>query len=165
MSAVREFRDDFRYERNRREDDRREQERFERRMDDERQRDAFLEDRRRELERDAQEEAIRRIVNDPDIILDDEMVSMINDQDVTFDRNMKPRRLKFRQFERQNLLPSFSTIGSKKNGRKKTKSDKNMSKALALANKKLRKKNGELRAGKTQGDVMRLAHKLRRKMS
>lgn len=39
-----------------------------------------------------------------------------------------------------------------------------MSMALKEANAKLRKKSGELRSGKTQSDVMKLAQKLRRKM-
>lgn len=44
------------------------------------------------------------------------------------------------------------------------KGNKNMSKALKAANAKYRKKNGDLRAGRTQADIMRYAHKLRRKM-
>jgi len=44
------------------------------------------------------------------------------------------------------------------------KGNKNMSKALKAANEKYRKKNGDLRAGRTQADIMRYAHKLRRKM-
>jgi len=42
--------------------------------------------------------------------------------------------------------------------------NKNMSKALKTANAKYRKKNGDLRSGRTQADIMRYAHKLRRKM-
>lgn len=61
-----------------------------------------------------------------------------------------------RQFERQALLPRRT--------RKKSKTDKNMSKALRIANERLRTKSGKLRKGKTQADVMRLAHRLRKKM-
>ena len=43
------------------------------------------------------------------------------------------------------------------------KSRKNLSKALQEANSRLRKKNGQLKKGKTQGDVMRLAHRLNKK--
>jgi hypothetical protein len=35
---------------------------------------------------------------------------------------------------------------------------------LRMANKKLRTAKGLLRKGKTQGDVMRLAHKLKKKL-
>jgi len=44
------------------------------------------------------------------------------------------------------------------------KSRKNLSKALKTANARLRKKNGQLKKGKTQGDVMRLAQRLKKKM-
>ncbi len=61
------------------------------------------------------------------------------------------------QFDRSRLL-------RKSRGRKKTKTDRNMSKALEEANRRMRKRNGQLRKGKTQADIMRLAHRLRRKM-
>ena len=67
------------------------------------------------------------------------------------------------QFSRQNLLPDITGISRKQ--RKKSKNDKNMSEALKQANSKLRKKNGQLRKGKTQRDVMRLAQRLAKKMS
>jgi len=43
------------------------------------------------------------------------------------------------------------------------KSRRALSSALKEANSKLRKKNGDLKKGKTQGDVMRMAHKLVKK--
>ena len=61
------------------------------------------------------------------------------------------------QFRRDKILP-------RKRTRKKTKTDKSMSKALREANARLRTKKGVLRKGKTQADVMRLAHRLRKKM-
>jgi len=67
-----------------------------------------------------------------------------------------------RQFDRQNLLPRFKTPVKKT--RRKTKTDKNMSKALRLANERFRKKNGSLRRGATQTQIMKYAHKLLRKM-
>ena len=47
--------------------------------------------------------------------------------------------------------------------RKKTKTDRVMSSCLKEANKRLRTKSGKLRKGKTQADVMRLAHRLCKK--
>ena len=44
------------------------------------------------------------------------------------------------------------------------KSRKNLSKALKIANARLRKKNGQLKKGKTQADVMKLAQRLKKKM-
>lgn len=41
---------------------------------------------------------------------------------------------------------------------------KNLSKALKIANARLRNKNGSLKKGKSQGDVMRLAQRLKKKM-
>lgn len=67
-----------------------------------------------------------------------------------------------RQFDLQNLLPR--TRGEVKRTRKKTKTDKNMSKALRLSNERFRKKNGSLRKGATQTKIMKYAHKLLRKM-
>jgi len=67
-----------------------------------------------------------------------------------------------RQFDRQNLLPRFSA--PVKRTRKKTKTDRNMSKALRLANERFRKKNGSLRKGATQTKIMKYAHKLLKKM-
>ena len=42
------------------------------------------------------------------------------------------------------------------------KAAKGMAKAMKEANKRLRTKSGKLRKGKTQADVARLAHKIRR---
>ena len=67
-----------------------------------------------------------------------------------------------RQFDRQNLLPRFRD--PVKRTRKKTKTDRNMSKALRLANERFRKKNGSLRKGATQTKIMKYAHRLLRKM-
>ena len=55
-------------------------------------------------------------------------------------------------------------LRDEKKTRKKTKTDRNQSNALRMANEKLRNKNGSLKKGKSQADVMTLAHKLRRKM-
>ncbi len=44
------------------------------------------------------------------------------------------------------------------------RSRKNLSKALKMANARLRNKNGSLRKGKTQTDVMKLAQRLKKKM-
>lgn len=47
---------------------------------------------------------------------------------------------------------------------KRRKRNPKLKKALQQANQKLRLKNGSLRKGKSQGDVMRLAHRLMKKM-
>tara|TARA_Y100000401_G_C8126221_1_gene127788 strand:+ start:232 stop:483 length:252 start_codon:yes stop_codon:yes gene_type:complete len=54
-------------------------------------------------------------------------------------------------------------LALKKKSRKRRK-DPKMKKALQEANKKLRNKNGSIKKGKSQSDIMKLAHRLRRKM-
>ena len=109
------------------------------------------------------------MVNDPNFVMTDDLVNMINDPDTMLVSNgsemmkINGRNVMRRsgQFRRDKLLPR--TNG--KRARTKTKTDKLMSKSLAEANSRYRKKNGQLRKGKTQADVMRLAHRLRKKMS
>lgn len=114
---------------------------------------------------------MQSMVNDPEFKLTREQVDLINDDTrMVADTGMglvevpaiarvrTPRQARGPgQFDRSRILPRTRT-------RKKTKTDKNMSKALREANARLRTKNGRLRKGKTQADVMRLAHRLRRKM-
>ena len=139
-------------------------------QEQEQQEQQMRDDFEREMRRASQEQAVRRMVNDPDITMDDTLTAVINDPDMFMDRNMVVRRRSGRdtirrlgQFSRANLLGRIQTNG--KRTRKKTKTDKTMSKALAQANKELRKKNGQYRSGVTQADIMRRAHRIRRKMS
>ena len=48
--------------------------------------------------------------------------------------------------------------------KKRRKRNPKLKKALQEANKKLRNKNGSLKKGKTQADVMKTAHRLMKKM-
>ena len=52
--------------------------------------------------------------------------------------------------------------------RKRSKSaraaDKKLSRAFKEANSKLRKKNGDFKKGKTQADIAKMAHRLRKRM-
>ena len=52
----------------------------------------------------------------------------------------------------------------RKRSRSARASDKMLSKAFKEANARYRKKDGSLRSGRTQADIARLAHKLRKKM-
>ena len=109
------------------------------------------------------------MVNDPEFVLDKDAVDLINNQErlLVSDGNgmveVNGRDVIRRsgQFRRDMILPRTN----QKRMRKKTKTDKKMSKALREANARLRTKKGTLRKGKTQADVMRLAHRLRKKMS
>lgn len=48
--------------------------------------------------------------------------------------------------------------------KKKTRKNPKLKRALTEANRQLRLKSGKLRKGRTQADVMRLAHRLMKKM-
>lgn len=63
------------------------------------------------------------------------------------------------QFSRANIMPPLP-----KKRKKNKKHCKNLSSCLRQANAEMRKKNGSLRKGKTQADVMRRAQRLLRKM-
>jgi hypothetical protein len=52
----------------------------------------------------------------------------------------------------------------RKRSRSARAADKKLSKAFKEANAKYRLKSGALRKGRTQADIARLAHKLRKKM-
>lgn len=63
------------------------------------------------------------------------------------------------------VLPSQESPAARKTRTtRKRKPNKKLSAALKQANSKYRKKDGSLRAGRTQRDIMKYAHKLRRKM-
>lgn len=136
--------------------DRREQERMERMIDE----------ARRELDREVRrEDPIVRVVNDPQIVLTPAEKKAINNPKMI----MTPDRRLVRAGSgaRSNVVagrsPLYPTLTPTKRRRKKTKMDKTMSRCLKQANKQMRKKNGQLRKGKTMADVMRLAHRLCKK--
>jgi len=56
------------------------------------------------------------------------------------------------------------TTQPKKRSAAAKKADQKLSAAFKEANRRYRKKDGSLRAGRTQADIARLAHKLRKKM-
>ena len=127
-------------------------------------RDRIVDDYAR-IDRD---EAMRTIINDPEIVLDAEMVEVVNNPDIEVDMEMRPMRRRgpsrsspsafASQFRLDRILPRTT-----KRTRKKTSTDKKMSAALKKANSKLRNKNGKLKKGKTMRDVMKMAHRLRKK--
>ena len=109
------------------------------------------------------DQVMMSMVNDPSFKLSRDMVDLINDDRrmvASTGNGMIEIEAGPGQFDRSRILPAATT-----RTRKKTKTDRNMSKALREANARLRTKNGRLRKGKTQADVMRLAHRIRRRMS
>lgn len=118
------------------------------------------------------DEALMTIANDDNVQLSADMVKMINDPELRLMSNGDIVRKTGRdiiresgQFSRVNLVSRLpSGVSPSRKTRKKTNTDKKMSKALRLANEKFRKKNGQLRKGATQAQIMRYAHKLLKKM-
>jgi len=117
-------------------------------------------------------DAMLTLVNDDDITLSAEEVAVVNDKSLRMmpDGEVVSRRApsgrdvirRSGQFSRANILPNLPP-GTKRS-RKKTKTDKNMSKALRLANEKFRTAKGKLRKGASQAQIMKYAHKLLKKM-
>ena len=154
-------RDDFRP----RDDSQRERFREEAMQDSSRQEQAFLEAFERDARQQMELEAMQEVVNNPNITITPSMVAAINDPSIEMMANgtMNRRQSSDRgQFSRDRILPRGAR--PTKRTRKKTKMDTKMSRALKQANKQLRKKNGMLRKGKTMKDVMRLAHRIAKKL-
>ena len=131
-----------------------------------------LEDETSTTERmEAARDAFEILVNDPNIKMASEELQMINDDNVKIVRTgngSTPIRTDSGQipidFSGQVGRDVLVSKAARQRTRKKTKTDKMQSKALEEANRRLRKQNGQLRKGVTQADIMRLAHRIRRKM-
>ena len=62
------------------------------------------------------------------------------------------------------LVVPMSMMPKKRRSRAARAADKKLSKAFKEANRRYRTKSGKLRTGRTQADIAKLAHKLRKKM-
>lgn len=100
-------------------------------------------------------EVVRRMVNDTAIKIDEPMRQAINDDNIMM-ADTGELMIRLTPSNNQVITPGQRT-------RKKTKTDRVMSSCLREANRRLRTKSGKLRKGKTQADVMRLAHRLCKK--
>ena len=111
-------------------------------------------------------------VNDDNMTITPKMLDVINDPTLRIMSNGDVVRRTGRdvirqsgQFSRSNLLSRIQDdVSPSRRTRKKTSTDKKMSKALRLANQKFRTAKGKLRKGATQAQIMRYAHKLLKKM-
>lgn len=125
--------------------------------------------------REDRDEVLRTMVNDIELVVTPEMVEIINNPDIEMTRDMRIQRrervpsarptqsgLGTGQFSSQ-FASTGIPLSPGKRTRKKTSTDKKMSRALKQANAKLRNKNGKLKKGKTMRDVMKMAHRLRKK--
>ena len=136
---------------------------------DERRLEAMMLDAMRQIDRDTRRldrpDPLMEVINDPSIIMSAAEKKAVNDPGMM----MTPNRRLIKSSGRVRIRDSkqFANMGiplpPMKRTRKKTKMDKTMSMCLKEANKRMRKKNGQLRKGKTMRDVMRLAHRLCKK--
>ena len=125
------------------------------------------------------ENPMQEIINDPEIKMTRELMDVINDDSIIMVNGQLARAEDMPvptspsiggrdfirssgQFRRDLILPQLSSVT--KRTRKKTKTDKNMSKALRSANERFRTSKGKLRKGATQAQIMKYAHKLLKKM-
>lgn len=83
---------------------------------------------------------------------------------LTMDEYLALRRLIGLEKESEGARVVEEQPKKKRRSRTARANDKKMSKALAKANADLRKKNGDLKKGVTQGMIMSRAHMLRKKM-
>lgn len=98
-----------------------------------------------------------------------EAVPVARDMMLTPDEYMALMRLITSDRESEGASLADRDMGSsqppvRKRSRSARAADKKLSKAFKDANARYRKKDGSLRAGRTQADIARLAHKLRKKM-
>jgi len=100
-------------------------------------------------------EVVKRMVNDPGIKIDEPMRQAINDDNIMM-ADTGELMVRLTPTNNQVITPGQRT-------RKKTKTDRVMSSCLKEANRRYRTKSGKLRKGRTQADVMRLAHRLCKK--
>ena len=105
----------------------------------------------------AEIEALAMAASDEEL-LDEDLVNAVIEE-IELGRNVIRQS---NQFRRDLILPDLPS--KTKRTRKKTKTDKNMSKALRQANERFRTKKGKLRKGATQAQIMKFAHKLLKKM-
>lgn len=136
---------------------------------DERRLEAMMLDAMRQIDRDTRRldrpDPLMEVINDPSITMSAAEKKAVNDSSMM----MTPGRRLVKAPSGRDVIRSsgqFTNMGIPlpvKRTRKKTKMDKTMSMCLKQANKRMRKKNGQLRKGKTMRDVMRLAHRLCKK--
>lgn len=164
--------DDFRDRRDDRRDRQREQDSSDRQRQREQQRQ---EEMRRDQEESARErlEALRRVVNDPEITIDNNEKKCINCKDTLMmpDGEIVKRaktgfgsgrfQSQFAQLRGKMMenKPKFKSSRSK--GRKAL--DKLQSRAFQEANKRYRNKDGSLKKGRAQKDIAKLAQFLLKK--
>lgn len=159
--------DDYRDRRDDRSDRQREQSISDRQRQREQQR---MDEMRRDQEESQRErlEALRTVVNDPEILIDNGMKKIINDQDMLMMDSGEIVKRARRGLGTGQFAKQFSQLRGKLPKRKTSGKRKSLnrlqSQAFKEANQKLRTKSGKLRTGKTQKDVAKLAQRILKRL-
>ena len=150
--------------------------------DDYRQREQSSSDRQRQREEQRAEqmrqdnleanrerlEAMRKVVNDESISVDNDMKKVINDPDTLMMESGEIVKRSRRGLGTGQFAKQFSVLRGqlpkKRTSSKRKSLNKLQSQAFREANQKLRTKSGKLRTGKTQKDVAKLAQRILRKL-
>ena len=90
------------------------------------------------------------------------MALVARDMMLTMDEYLALRRLIGSERESEGASIVQEAPKKRRRTRSAKANDKKMSKALAQANAELRKVNGDLRKGVTQGDIMSRAHRIKK---
>ena len=90
---------------------------------------------------------------------------MARDMMLTPDEYMAIMRLITSERESEGAMEEAKVADKpKRRSRSARAADRKLSKAFTEANRRYRKKDGSLRQGRTQADIAKLAHRLRKKM-
>jgi len=93
-----------------------------------------------------------------------EVALVARDMMLTMDEYLALRRLIGSERESEGASIAQEAPKPKRRSRTARAQDKKLSAAFTEANARYRKNDGSLRAGRTQADIARLAHKLKKKM-
>jgi len=127
----------------------------------------MIDDARRELERPPRPSPVAcPSCGKYSVMQPDGSIKKISKKEVDAERRMTDaafaQQQRARRANRMQRAPLYPPVNTKRT-RKKTKMDRTMSRCLKMANARYRKKNGQLKKGKTMSDVMKLAHRLCKK--
>lgn len=150
---------------------RRDREQDERRREQERidsMRAAQERDERRRRDEQRRIDRIADVINDPELVIDTEMMKVINDPEMVMTRTGDIARVTRRGLGTGQFADQFSTgMGftlPKQTKKKRRRKNPKLAAAFREANARYRTKSGKLRKGRTQADIARLAHRLLKRM-
>lgn len=154
--------DDFIRRDSERDERRREQERIESMRAAQERQERMRRDEQRRMDR------LADVVNDPEIVIDTDMMRAINDPKVVMTRRGELARVERTGFGSGRFAGQFNRgMGfdlPPQAPKKRRKKNPKLAAAFREANARYRTKSGKLRKGRTQADIAKLAHRLLKRM-